>query len=149
MLNFRPAVDEDWEAIERLLLACDLPVAGARAHLGAFVVAAEGDAMSGCVGAEVYGGAALLRSLAVRDERRGRGIADQLVSRLVASLEARGVRRLALLTTTAEAYFARRGFVVVAREDVPEAVRASEEFRGACPASAVAMVYELRRHPGQ
>jgi len=143
MMSFRPAVDADWEAIERLLLACDLPVAGARAHLGAFIVAAEGDAISGCVGAEVYGDAGLLRSLAVRDDRRGRGIADQLVAQLTATLKARGVRRVALLTTTAERFFARRGFVRVAQEDVPDGVRASEEFRGACPASAIAMVSSL------
>ncbi|MDZ4867409.1 MAG: arsenic resistance N-acetyltransferase ArsN2 [Alphaproteobacteria bacterium] len=143
MMNFRPAVDDDWEAIERLLRACDLPVAGARAHLGAFVVAAEGDAMTGCVGAEVYGDAALLRSLAVRGDRRGRGIADQLVARLIAALKRRGVRRVALLTATAERFFARRGFVRVAWEDVPDGVRASEEFRGACPASAIAMVTSL------
>jgi amino-acid N-acetyltransferase len=143
MLIFRPAADADWEAIERLLLACDLPVAGARAHLGAFIVAAEGDAISGCAAAEVYGDAALLRSLAVRDARRGRGIADQLVARLIAMLKRRGVRRVALLTTTAERFFARRGFVRVAREDVPDGVRASEEFQGACPASAIAMVISL------
>jgi N-acetylglutamate synthase-like GNAT family acetyltransferase len=143
MVTLRPATEEDWPAIERLLQAGDLPVAGARMHLGAFIIAAEGDQVAGCIGAEVYGEAALLRSLAVAVERRGQGIADRLVSRLVAALEARGVRRVALLTTTAEAFFARRGFVVVAREDVPESVRASEEFRGACPASAVAMVMSL------
>ena len=143
MIGYRVARDEDWAAVERLLLACELPVDGARAHFGSFIVAIDGDAVVGCVGAEVYGRDALLRSLAVRADRRGSGAGDALVARLMEALRARGVRRVALLTTTAEAFFARREFVAVAREDVPEAVRASEEFRGACPASAVAMVISL------
>lgn len=143
MISYRVARDDDWAAVERLLLACDLPVAGARAHFGSFIVAVDGDAVVGCVGAEVYDGDALLRSLAVRADRRGCGAGDALVARLVAALRGRGVRRVSLLTTTAEAFFARRGFALAAREDVPEAVRASEEFRGACPASAVAMVISL------
>jgi N-acetylglutamate synthase-like GNAT family acetyltransferase len=143
MISCRVARDEDWTAVERLLLACDLPVDGARAHFGAFIVAVDGDAVVGCVGAEVYGRDALLRSLAVRADRRARGAGDALVARSIEALRVRGVQRVALLTTTAEAFFARRGFVAVAREDVPEAVRASEEFRGACPASAVAMVISL------
>jgi N-acetylglutamate synthase-like GNAT family acetyltransferase len=148
MVTLRPAAEEDWPAIERLLHACDLPVAGARAHRGAFFVAAHSDDVAGCIGAELYGDAALLRSLAVQAARRGQGIADQLVARLVARLRADGVRHVALLTTTAEAFFALRGFAVVTRDEVPEGVRASEEFRGACPASAVAMVVDLHRHPG-
>jgi amino-acid N-acetyltransferase len=148
MISYRVARDEDWTAVERLLLSCDLPVAGARAHFGSFIVAVDGDAVVGCVGAEVYGSDTLLRSLAVRADRRARGAGDVLVARLMEALRVRGVQRVALLTTTAEAFFARRGFVSVARADVPEAVRASEEFRGACPASAVAMVFDLHRHPG-
>lgn len=143
MISYRVARDEDWAAVERLLLSCDLPVAGARAHFGSFIVAVDGDAVVGCVGAEVYGRDALLRSLAVRADFRGGGVGDALVGRLIEALRTRGVRLVALLTTTAEAFFARRGFALAAREDVPEAVRASEEFRGACPASAVAMVASL------
>ena len=48
-----------------------------------------------------------------------------------------------LLTTTAERYFARFGFVQIARDDVPGAVQQSVEFREACPASAVVMRTEL------
>ncbi len=107
------------------------------------MVAVDGDAIGGCVGAEVYGDAALLRSLAVREDQRGRGIADQLVARLTASLKRRGVKRVVLLTTTAERFFERRGFVSIARENVPDGVRASEEFRGVCPASAIAMMASL------
>jgi amino-acid N-acetyltransferase len=49
------------------------------------------------------------------------------------------VREVYLLTTTAHAYFPRFGFTRVARDEVAPAVRESEEFRGACPDTAVAM----------
>jgi amino-acid N-acetyltransferase len=44
-----------------------------------------------------------------------------------------------LLTTTAESYFPKFGFVQTTREVVPTAVQQSVEFRSACPASAVVM----------
>jgi amino-acid N-acetyltransferase len=63
-----------------------------------------------------------------------------VVTRLIADAEARGKRALYLLTTTAERYFPSFGFAPVARDVLPDAVRATSEFREACPASAVAMV---------
>jgi N-acetylglutamate synthase-like GNAT family acetyltransferase len=140
---FRGATDADWKAVERLLGASALPVDGARAHLDAFIVAIEGGDLLGCVGAEVYGTDALLRSLAVREDRRGTGLGDALTERMLTALKARGVTRVALLTTTAEVFFARRCFRKVPRDEVPAAVQASVEFQGACPASAVAMVLSL------
>ena len=44
-----------------------------------------------------------------------------------------------LLTTTAERYFPRFAFKRITREDVPDSLQASVEFRDACPASAVVM----------
>ena len=51
----------------------------------------------------------------------------------------RGVGALYLLTTSAEGYFPRLGFVRVAREDLPGELDRSEQMRGACPVSASAM----------
>ena len=50
-----------------------------------------------------------------------------------------GLRELYLLTTTAAAYFPRFGFERIGREALPSSLQASEELRGACPASAAAM----------
>jgi amino-acid N-acetyltransferase len=54
-----------------------------------------------------------------------------------------GVRRLYLLTTDAQRFFARLGFVVVDREALPPEVRETAQFRELCPQSAIAMVREL------
>jgi amino-acid N-acetyltransferase len=45
-------------------------------------------------------------------------------------LTTRQFRAVYLLTTTAEAFFARHGFCLVARDAVPASVRQSVEFQG-------------------
>ena len=71
--------------------------------------------------------------------RRGTGVGQDLVETLLQRARSRGVREVYLLTTTAEDYFPRFGFSTISRTEVAPAVRASEEFRGACPDTAVAM----------
>lgn len=142
--ELRAARAEDWPGIERLLDARHLPRAGARAHLGEFVVLARGDTIAGCAGIERYGDAGLLRSVAVSEELGGKGLGAELVRGCVARARQLGLRGLYLLTTTAAGYFPRFGFETISREALPAALAASEELRGACPASAVAMRLTLR-----
>ncbi|MDE3172188.1 MAG: arsenite methyltransferase [Gemmatimonadota bacterium] len=146
----REARAGDAAAVERLLDDSGLPVVGVREALGmpasGFVVAEANGAIVGVGGLEDCCDDALLRSVAVRPEWRSRGVGGALVTRLVADAEARGKRALYLLTTTAERYFPSFGFAPVAREAIPEAVRATSEFREACPASAVAMTRPVARH---
>jgi len=142
-IAYRPATPADWPAIARLLEVSGLPTLGAEAHLAHFIVAEADGAVIGCIGAEIYGTDALLRSLAVAEVERGQGIADALEARLIAALKTRGVKRVGLLTETADRFFARRGFKPVARDELPSALRASEELKGACCAGATAMCMRL------
>ena len=146
--DIRPALPSDWPAIEALLQSHALPTDGARAHLDTFVVALRGGTLIGVAGLEVYGDAALLRSVAVADNERCQGIGRALLDVIVPLAQQHGVATLYLLTTTAADYFARQGFVRVARETAPAALQASAEFRGACPASAVFMARPLRSKAG-
>lgn len=143
----RPAVDEDLPAIERLLTESELPMAGVAEALGGFVVAENPDdarGIVGVIGLEVcHGEYALLRSTAVAPEWRGSGLGRQLVERVIAEAESRGVKALYLLTTTAERYFPSFGFVKTTRDAVPVEVKTSVEFRGACPESATVMTLPL------
>jgi len=66
----------------------------------------------------------------------------------LADAGARGVRDAYLLTTTADRWFRRLGFVPVERSALPAALAGSEELKGACPASAVAMHRALAETPG-
>jgi N-acetylglutamate synthase-like GNAT family acetyltransferase len=125
--------------VERLLVASSLPLDGVREALDDFVVAdAKGDIV-GVAGLEVCCDNALLRSVAVQPEWRSHGLGRALVTRMISDAEARGLRALYLLTTTAERYFPGFGFRTIARDEVPEDLRETAEFRGACPASATVM----------
>lgn len=135
----RPAALEDLPAVERLLTDSGLPLDGVRESFDTFVVAEAGSDLVGVAGLEVCCDDALLRSVAVRPEWRSHGVGRALVTRAIADAEARGLRALFLLTTTAERYFPSFGFRAITRDEVPAAIRGTAEFREACPASATVM----------
>jgi L-amino acid N-acyltransferase YncA len=139
----RLATTADWPAIARLLTDAALPLDGAEAHVGDFVLAECGEGLAGCAALERYGAVALLRSVAVAPAHRGVGLGVALVEATVDRARQIGVETLVLLTTTAERFFPRFGFRVIPRDEAPDAVRASAEFRGACPASATVMRLDL------
>lgn len=135
----------DRDAIAALLREGQLPHEDFGPHLEHFVVARDaGGAVVGAVGAEVCGADALLRSLVVAPSRRGGGLGGALVSRLDHAAGAWGVRRWWLLTTTAEAFFAARGFGVAERASAPAAIQATGQFKGGCGCSAVCMSRERK-----
>jgi N-acetylglutamate synthase-like GNAT family acetyltransferase len=139
--HIRPARPADREAVVALLLRAELPPEGLDEQFGdAYAVAEAEGRIVGAAGVEVYGGAGLLRSVAVDPQWRGRGLGAALTRERLAWAEARGLGDVYLLTSTAADYFPRLGFAPVARENVPEAVRRSVQFAGACPASAAVMV---------
>ena len=135
----RPAIADDLTAVEQLLTASGLPLDGVRNAFSTFVVADAGRELVGVAGLEVCRDDALLRSVAVRPEWRSHGVGRALVTRVVSDAEARGLRALYLLTTTAEHYFPSFGFRTISRDDVPAEVKATAEFQDACPASATVM----------
>ena len=138
-VSVRPAEPADLPAIERLLTVSSLPLDGVRDALDGFVVAQSGDDLVGVAGLEVCCDNALLRSVAVSPDWRSRGLGRALVTRVISDAEARGIRALYLLTTTAERYFPSFGFHQIPREDVPADVRKTGEFQSVCCASAAVM----------
>jgi amino-acid N-acetyltransferase len=142
-VTYRVATQQDLGAIEQLLASSHLPLDGVSDALCRFLVAEVQGRIVGVVGMEACGRYGLLRSTAVASDWRNRGIARRLVERIIAEAEARDFRALYLLTTTAEAYFPSFGFRTTTREAVPEMVRATAEFQGACPASATVMCLTL------
>jgi amino-acid N-acetyltransferase len=137
----RPAAPGDWPAIAALLSQHGLPTEGAADHLAHFIVAEEAGGIAGVAGLELYGDAALLRSVAVAEP--GAGLGSVLVRAAITQARASGVHDVILLTTTAARFFPRFGFERIGREAVPAALLASSEFRGACPASAETMALRI------
>ncbi|HEU4327163.1 MAG TPA: arsenic resistance N-acetyltransferase ArsN2 [Roseiflexaceae bacterium] len=138
-----PAAPGDTAAIARLLGQSGLPLAGLDEQLATALVARRAGELAGCVALELYGDQALLRSLAVAPELRGQGLGQRLTEAALAEARGRGVRNAFLLTETAPDFFQRFGFRPVARADLPQALHASAELRGACPESALAMKAEI------
>jgi amino-acid N-acetyltransferase len=142
-MQIRCATSSDLSAVENLLTASDLPTDGVRDNFSSFVVADDDGAIAGAIGLEKYGSCALLRSAVVRPDQRGNGIGRRLVEQLLERAEEAGVDEIYLLTTTAEDYFPRFGFRRTSRSVVPDALKQSAEFRGACPDTAVVMTRRI------
>ncbi|XXF77934.1 arsenic resistance N-acetyltransferase ArsN2 [Myxococcaceae bacterium GXIMD 01537] len=138
-VTFRPARPEDLRAVEALLSDAGLPRQGVAAHLTHFVVAERAGVLVAAAGVERYETSGLLRSVVVDAAQKGIGVGAALVRRLIEKADAEGLHALFLLTTTAADYFPRFGFARIDRAQLPGELHASEELRGACPASAVVM----------
>ena len=145
--TIRPAAPAEEAAVRALLAASGLPSADVSFGAQEFLVALQGARLVGCVGLAPSGADGFLRSLAVAAELRGQGLGDALHRRALELARRRGVQTLYLLTATAEAFFASRGYARVAREDVPAAVRASLQFAGLCPSSAACLRRSLGPEP--
>jgi amino-acid N-acetyltransferase len=147
MIEIRPATPTDRPGIVALLNASDLPLEGLDEALEAAVVARRGDTLIACAALELYGDAALLRSVAVAPDHRGEGLGQKITEGALAVARQRGVRRIYLLTETADRFFPRFGFRRIARDQVEPAARQSVEFRSVCPESAVVMVHDSGARP--
>ena len=124
----RRARAEDIPRIEALITGEHLPAYGLDEFLGTFFVLADEEHIVGCAGLEVYGEAALLRSVVVAPERRRRDEGRRLVEAALAEARRRGVARVYLFTMNAGAFFGRLGFREVRPEEFEEAVRASRQY---------------------
>ncbi|MEM1054362.1 MAG: arsenic resistance N-acetyltransferase ArsN2 [Bacteroidota bacterium] len=146
----RLASPADWPSIRTLLETAALPTTDlAPRDVQHFLVVTEAEEVIGCVAVEPHGDWGLLRSLAVAEFTRGRGVGGTLVDAAVDRARFDGMDHLALLTETAEPFFAARGWTRVSRDTVPEAVRQSSEFSGTCCASAVCLTRPLAETTAQ
>ena len=134
-----PATSADLRAIELLLADNKLPIDGIGETLSSAVVARAAGRTIGCAALEIYPTGVLLRSVAVDDEWRGKGIGRQLTDAALVLARGKGATAAYLLTTTAEKFFPQFGFAPIERAHVPEEVKQSVEFRSACPSSATVM----------
>ena len=132
---------EDGDAAEALLRASGLPLAGLE-DTALWGLERRGQLVA-VGGFERYGDLALLRSLAVRPEERGKGCGGALLRHLLKTLQADGVTAAYGLTTTIPEWLRRLGFREVLRDELPAALSSSEQLRGACPASAKVFAKDL------
>ena len=137
MPALRQAVPGDWDAVQALLLAADLPIDDlGPERLGGFLIAQDEIATVGLIGLEVMGTVGLLRSLVVARNARNTGLGGKLVGSLEAAAVAAGIAELWLLTIDAEQFFQRHEFEIIDRTAAPDEIRQTDEFSALCPGTA-------------
>ncbi len=134
--------------VEALLMSEGLPISDLRneCQLQLFGIRTN-EGVVGVVGIELHGAAGLLRSLAVRNDYRKAGYGLALVAKAEDRAREEGVEALYLLTTTANEFFVKRGYVVTSRSLAPASIARTTQFAGLCPSSATFMCKELGKPP--
>lgn len=141
-VRVRDATPADLPAARALITAAGLPLDGL-ADAAVVLVADAGGTVVGTVVLERHGSGPgtvfLLRSATVEASWQGRGVGAALAAGALRGVDA-AAAPVALLTETADDWFARFGFTPVDRSSLPAALEGSAELRGACPASARALL---------
>jgi amino-acid N-acetyltransferase len=140
MKTIELAETNDFQEINQLLISNNLPVIELNCVNSSYFKAInEQDRIVGAIGIEIYGRYGLLRSLVVEPECRNQGIANHLVEKLNDHAKSINIDTLFLLTTTADKYFEKKEFLRIDRDEVPDEVKQSSEFKSICPVSAIVL----------
>lgn len=105
-----------------------------------FLVCRDEKGVVGAVALEPFGNLMLLRSLVVAADRRREGLGVRLTLAAEAQAKRTGALAVYLLTTTAERFFAARGYRSISRTEAPLEIQGSSQFSRLCPSTAVLMV---------
>ena len=108
-------------------------------HMADCITVYDDAQLIGAVGLEVFGQDALLRSLIVAPNLRGKSVGGQLVDAIETHARLKNVSTLFLLTTTADLFFEHRGYKRIDRDSVADDIGKTTEFASFCPDSAVCM----------
>lgn len=142
-MKTKRAISEDNQEIIELLQNSQLPSEDIDLKKqDFFILEKEGVPVALCA-VEIYESDALLRSFAVVDKFRGKGLGFQIYIDVLDYLVKREVKSVFLLTTTAESWFERYGWMKIKREAVPSAIKETSEFKSVCPGTAVCMQLNL------
>ncbi len=133
------AESSDLSMVKALLNSHSLPTEDIGTSNIIFYLINEGEGLKACAGVERFGEVGLLRSVAVKDESRGKGIGSKLIKLVLEQSKGDGIETLFLLTETAESFFSKIGFKKIDRSKAPELIKHSNEFAELCPVSAVLM----------
>jgi len=146
-VELRGARAEDLSAIDALIMAEHLPAFRTGEFLDTFWLLENEGRPLGCVGLEVFGEAALLRSVITGPELRGQGYGDVLVGKAFDEARKRGVRTLYLFTLDKAPFFARHGFERCTMDDFEPAARQCSQYSIVAEHPEVAAVLTAMRMP--
>ena len=137
MSSITKAIAQDLPEVLKLLKLVDLPIEGVKEHFQNFFIVRKDKMTVGCVGIEIYENVGLLRSLAIHPSFQGKGIGQQMVSRIEEYSAEKGLENIYLLTETAEKFFLKLGFKMIPRDETDPKIRQSVEFTTLCSSAPV------------
>lgn len=142
--EIRQASANDLTEVQELLNNAGLPTDGVEDNIKNFLVATtKTNKLLAVIGMEQAGSDVLLRSLVCDSNFSKQGIAAELVKSTLASAARDGIKRLYLLTQTAENYMKRFGFKTIERQEIPGNLLKQSKLNTACPACSTCMILEL------
>ncbi|XDD46551.1 arsenic resistance N-acetyltransferase ArsN2 [Leptospira sp. WS39.C2] len=141
---FQSANDDELPVIFQMLRDNHLPFEDiTHISIQNFLLAKFETLTIGCIGIEEFKEIALLRSFCVKESYRKLRIGKSMYQMMENSCHKKGITELFLLTTTAESYFTKLGFLVTDRSKTPEFIKNTTQFRLICPDSAICMKKNL------
>lgn len=142
-MEYKLASLSDIKEIQNLLKKNSLPFEDLESSMVSLFVSVLNGQIIGCIGVEIKGEDGLLRSFSVTDKYKNQGIGNALFNILVNYSKSENIKKLHLLTTTADGYFSKKGFVKSDRINAPESIQTTTEFSTLCPSSSVYMTLEI------
>lgn len=146
IIGYSFAAPNDKNDIVKLLKESGLPYEDiTEEKLKSFIVAKLDTSIVGCIGIELFNSEGLLRSLVVNKEYRNKKIGSELYNKVISLSVDSTVKTLHLLTTTAEGYFGKKGFIKTDRSNAPQIIKETVEFSSLCPSSSTYMILKLNK----
>jgi amino-acid N-acetyltransferase len=142
-VTFEELVNGDFETVVSLLTESGLDYSDLEQPGIRLFRMLENGLVTSVGGLEIRDGQALLRSVAVKKEFRGKGLGTNLVVQIEKAASESGIQSLYLLTTTASGFFQSIGYRQINRDDFAEPLKQTAQFAGLCPVSAICMKKEL------
>lgn len=139
-IKYEPAQIDDLGQIVLLLKESNLPVEDIDSNSSIqFIVAKFDDTLVGSVALERFNSICLFRSICVKEEFRNDGVGFTLVNKILLLARNENISDLYLLTSSAETYFEKFGFMKLNRNEAPLQIQESSQFKDLCPSSAIFM----------
>ncbi len=136
--------NRDLKDLRTLMLAEALPVETIlSAPVQFYEIATASGARIGWGGLEIYGEHAVVRSVVIKAVLRKTGAGRLLIKALIDVARSLGLKKLWLLTISAEVFFEKMGFKHALRTDAPKEIQACEEFTWAHNETAHCMNMKL------
>ena len=129
MIKIAPAFQADQNEVHALLSACGLSTHDIFSSGALYWTARSETSLIGFCGLELAEDAALLRSVSVRDEDRGRGLARQLVEMVIGEAQARAIHRIYLFSKDTGGFFETLGWYEVPVDEVARTMHTAPQVR--------------------